>query len=186
MIDATDLRKGVAFEIDGQLYTVIEYQHIKVARGSAQVKLRLRDIRGGHTLERTFQSGDKFPRVRLEQREAQYLYQDSGIYYFMDSESFEQTPLTLEKLEDALRYIKEGMTLLITKYGDETIGVEVPLMVDLEVTETGPVFKGDTAQGGTKPAKMETGINIQVPFFINTGDVVRVDTRTGSYVERTS
>ncbi|MFC2058967.1 elongation factor P [Chloroflexota bacterium] len=184
MIDATELRKGVAFEIDGQLYTVLDYQHIKMARGSAQVKVRLRDIRGGHTIERSFQSGEKFPRVRLEQRDAQYLYQDGSLYYFMDSESFEQTPLTSDKLGDALNYVKEGMTLLITKYGEETIGVEVPLIVDLEVAETGPGFKGDTAQGGTKPAKMETGITIQVPFFVNTGDVIRVDTRDGSYVER--
>jgi len=184
MIDATEARKGITIELDGQLYNILDYQHIKMGRGSAQVKLRLRDIRAGHTIERTFQAGDKFERVRLDQRSAQYLYQDGDLYYFMDTESFEQTPLTSEQLGDALNYIKEGMTLVISRYGDEAIGVELPITVGLLITETGPSFKGDTSQAGTKPAVLETGVTIQVPFFINTGDMVRVDTRTGSYVER--
>jgi elongation factor P len=184
MIDAGELRKGIAIELDGQLYNILDFQHIKMGRGSAQVRLRLRDIRAGHTIERTFQAGDRFKRVRLDQRAAQYLYQDGDLYYFMDTESFEQTPLTSEQLGDALNYIKEGMTLMISRYGDEAIGVELPITVELLVAETGPSFKGDTSQAGTKPAVLETGVTIQVPFFINTGDMVRVDTRTGSYVER--
>ena len=184
MIDATEARKGVTIELDDQLYQILDYQHIKVGRGSAQVKLRLRDIRAGHTIERTFQAGDKFKRVRLEQREAQYLYQDGDLHYFMDNESFEQTPLTAEQLGDALNYMKEGMTLMISRYGDEAIGIDMPITVELQIAETGPGFKGDTSQAGTKPAVLETGVTIQVPFFVNTGDTVRVDTRTGSYIER--
>ena len=184
MIDAGEIRKGVAIELDGQLYSVLDYQHIKMGRGSAQVRLRLRDIRGGHTIERTFQAGDKFKRVRLEQRAAQYLYQDGNLHYFMDTETFDQTPLTSEQLGDALNYLKEEMTLMISRHGDEAVGIEMPITVDLTVTETGPSFKGDTSTAGTKPAILETGITVQVPFFINNGDVVRVDTRDGSYVER--
>lgn len=184
MIDATEARKGITIELDGQLYNILDYQHIKMGRGSAQVKLRLRDIRAGHTIERTFQAGDKFERVRLDQRSAQYLYQDGDLYYFMDTESFEQMPLTSEQLGNALNYTKEGMTLMISRYGDEAIGVELPITVELLVAETGPSFKGDTSQSGTKPAVLETGVTIQIPFFVNTGDMVRVDTRTGSYVER--
>lgn len=184
MIDSSELRKGIAIELDGQLYTILDFQHIKIGRGSAQVRLRLRAIRTGHTIERTFQAGERFTRVRLEQRSAQYLYQDGNLYYFMDTESFEHTPLTSEQLGDALNYLKEEMTLLISKHGDETIGVELPLTVELRVIETGPSFKGDTSQAGTKPATLETGIITQVPFFINTGDVVRVDTRSGNYMER--
>jgi elongation factor P len=184
MIDAGEIRKGVAIELDGQLYSILDFQHIKMGRGSAQVRLRLRDIRGGHTIERTFQAGDKFKRVRLEQRAAQYLYQDGNLHYFMDTETFDQTPLTSEQLGDALNYLKEEMTLMISRHGDEAVGIELPITVDLTVTETGPSFKGDTSSAGTKPAVLETGITIQVPFFINNGDVVRVDTRVGSYVER--
>jgi len=184
MIDATEGRKGITIELDGQLYIILDYQHIKVGRGSAQVKLRLRDIRAGHTIERTFQAGDRFKRIRLDQRSAQYLYQDGDLYYFMDNETFEQTPLTSEQLGDALNYIKEGMILMISRYGEEAVGIELPIMVELTITETGPSFKGDTSQAGTKPAVLETGITIQVPYFVSTGDVVRVDTRNGSYQER--
>ncbi len=184
MIDATEARKGVAIELDGQLYSILGYQHIKVGRGSAQVRLRLRDIRAGHTIERTFSAGDKFKRVRLEQRSAQYLYREGDLFYFMDNETFEQTPLTSEQLGDALNYIKEGMSLEISRYGEEALGVEVPITVELAVTETGPAFKGDTSQAGTKPAVLETGVTIQVPYFITTGDLIRVDTRDGTYQER--
>ena len=184
MIDATEARKGVAIELDGQLYSILGYQHIKVGRGSAQVRLRLRDIRAGHTIERTFSAGDKFKRVRLEQRSAQYLYQEGDLFYFMDNETFEQTPLTSEQLGDALNYIKEWMSLEISRYGEEALGVEVPITVELKVTETGPAFKGDTSQAGTKPAVLETGVTIQVPYFITTGDLIRVDTRDGTYQER--
>ena len=184
MIDAGEIRKGVAIELDGQLYNILDFQHIKMGRGSAQVRLRLRDIRAGHTIERTFQAGDRLKRIRLEQRAAQYLYQDGNLHYFMDTETFDQTPLTSEQLGDALNYLKEEMTLMISRHGEEAVGIELPITVDLTVTETGPSFKGDTSSAGTKPAVLETGITVQVPFFINNGDVVRIDTRDGSYVER--
>ena len=184
MVETGDLKKGMTIELDGQLYTVLDYQHIKMGRGSAQVRLKLRDVRAGHTIERTFQAGERFNRVRLEQKSAQYLYQDAGLYYFMDNETFEQSPLTGEQLGDALNYLKENMSVMISRHGDEPVSVELPITVELEVTETGPSYKGDTSSAGTKPAVLETGITVQVPFFINTGDVVRVDTRNGSYVER--
>ena len=184
MIDAGELKKGITIELDGQLYTILDFQHIKIGRGSAQIRLRLRDVRAGHTIERTFQAGEKFNRVRLEQRSAQYLYQDGNLYYFMDNETFEQTPLNVDQLGDALNYLKEEMSVMISRHGDEAIGVELPITVELAIAETGPSFKGDTSSAGTKPAVLETGITIQVPFFINTGDIVRVDTRNGSYIER--
>lgn len=184
MVETADLKKGMTIELDGQLYTVLDYQHIKMGRGSAQNRLRLRDVRAGHTIERTFQAGERFNRVRLEQKSAQYLYQDGGLYYFMDNETFEQSPLTGEQLGDALSYLKENMSVMISRHGDEAVSIELPITVELQVTETGPSYKGDTSSAGTKPAVLETGITVQVPFFINTGDVVRVDTRDGSYVER--
>jgi len=184
MIAATDLKKGMVIELDGQLYAILDFQHIKMGRGSAQVRLKMKDIQAGHTTERTFQSGEKFNQVQIELSDAQYLYRDGDFYYFMDTKTFEQIPLTSEQLGDLKKYLKEGMTLIISRHGDKAVGVEMPLIVELKVTETGPSFKGNTAQSGTKPAKMETGINVQVPFFISAGDVIRVDTRSGSYIER--
>jgi len=184
MISTSELKKGITIELDGVLYQILDWQHIKMGRGSAQVRLKLRDIRAGHTIERTFQAGEKFSRVRLDRRAVQFLYADGDLYYFMDSESFEQTPLNPEQLGDALDYLKEGMSLEILTYKDEPLSVELPNSVELEVIETGPAYKGDTATAGNKPAKLETGITIQVPLFVNNGDVVRVDTRTREYLER--
>lgn len=186
MISTGDLKKGITIELEGGLYQILDWQHIKMGRGSAQVRLKLRDIRAGHTIERTFQAGEKFSRVRLERRSVQYLYSDGDLHYFMDSESFEQTMLSREQLGDATRYLKEGMSLELLFYKDEPISVELPNSVELEVVETGPGFKGDTATAGNKPAKLETGITIQVPLFVNNGDILRVDTRTGEYLERVS
>jgi elongation factor P len=186
MISTGDLKKGITIEMEGVLYSILDWQHIKVGRGSAQVRLKLRDIRGGHTIERTFQSGEKFVRARLDRRSAQYLYSDGDLYYFMDSESFEQSTLNADLLADALNYLKEGMSLDILSYDGEPINIEMPNSVELEIAETGPGFKGDTATAGNKPATLETGITIQVPLFVNTGDTVRVDTRTGEYLERVS
>ena len=184
MIGSGDLRKGVTIELDGELYQVLDYHHIKMGRGSAQLRLKLRDIRGGHTMERTFQASEKFSRAQLDSRSVQYLYNDGDLYYFMDEETFEQTPLNSAQLGNILDYLKEGMSLMLSSYGDEVIGVELPVAVALEVVETEPGFKGDTATAGTKAAKLETGITIQVPLFVNNGDVVKVDTRSGSYLER--
>ena len=184
MISGSELRKGITIELEGEVYQVLDYHHLKLGRGSAQVRLRLRDIHAGHTLERTFQSTEKFVRARLDYRRMQYLYNDGDLYYFMDEESFEQIPLSTAQLGDALNYLKEGMSLEVLSYKGELVGVELPTAVELQVIETGPSFKGDTATAGNKPAKLETGITIQVPLFISTGDVIKVDTRSGSYLER--
>ena len=186
MIDAGELKKGITIELDGQLYQIVDFQHIKIGRGSAQVRLKLRDVREGHTLERSFQASEKFPRAFLEHRPVQYLYSDGDLYYFMDTENFEQMTLDKVMLGDALNYMKEELYLQVLTYKGEAIGIELPVSVELQIAETGPSFKGNTTSAGGKPATLETGINIQVPFFINTGDIVKVDTRTGEYLERIS
>jgi len=183
MLNSSELRKGVTIELDDKLYQVIEYQHIKMKR-TALAKVKLRDIRDGHTIERSFQNTEKFVRARLEYRPMQYLYSDGDLYYFMDEENFEQTSLDSNQLGDAINYLKEGMSLQISSYKGELRGVEMPITVELEVTKSEPGFKGDTATAGTKPATLETGITIEVPLFINEGDIVKVDTRSGSYLER--
>jgi len=184
MISTGELKKGITIELEGGLYQILDWQHIKIGRGSAQVRLKLRDIRGGHTIERTFQAGEKFPRARLDRHGVQFLYSDGGLYYFMDAESYEQTMLNQEQLGNAIDYLKEGMSLELLFYNDKPLSVELPNSVALEVVETGPGFKGDTAVAGSKPATLETGITIQVPLFVNNGDILRVDTRTGEYLER--
>ncbi len=180
---STALRKGTIIELAGKLYQVIDYHHIKMKR-TALVRLKLRDIRGGHTIEQTFQADEKFIRARLDYRSMQYLYNDGELYYFMDQENFEQLPLSVSQLGDAINYLKDSLSLEVSSYKGEVVGVEMPITVELEVTDTEPGFKGDTATGGTKPAKLETGITVQVPLFINKQDVIKVDTRTGSYLER--
>ena len=186
MISSGDLRKGIVIELDEELYQVLDYHHIKVGRGSAQTRLKLRDIHAGHITERTFPSGEKFTRAHLDYRSMQYLYNDGNLYYFMDEENYEQMPLNATQLGDTLNYLKEGMSLQVSSYKGEVLGVELPTAVELKVIDTGPGFKGDTATAGNKPATLETGITIQVPLFVNTGDVIKVDTRTGSYLERVS
>lgn len=183
MINATELRKGIIIEFEDKLYQVIDYQHVKMKR-TALAKVKLRDINAGHNIERSFQSNDRFVRARLDERQMQYLYNDGDLYYFMDQESFEQMPLSSEQLGDALDYLKEGNTVELSSYKDKIIGVTMPITVELEVTETDPGFKGDTATAGTKSAKLETGLTIQVPLFINEGDVIKVDTRNRTYLER--
>ncbi len=186
MIGSGDLRKGIIIELDGELYQVLDYHHLKLGRGSAQIRLRLRDVHGGHTIERTFQAGEKFTRAQLDFRNMQYLYNDGDLHYFMDEETYEQTALDASQLGDVLDYLKEGTSLQLSSYKGKVIGVELPVAVELEVVDTGPGFKGDTAAGGSKPATLETGITIQVPLFVHAGDVIKVDTRTGAYLERSS
>ncbi len=183
MISGSEIRKGITIELDNKLYQVIDYQHVKMKR-TALARLKLRDIRDGHTIEQTFQSSEKFIRARLDYRSTQYLYNDGDLYYFMDEENFEQFSLDKSQLGDVINYLKEGMSLQISSYKGELIGVELPIAVELKVTNTEPGFKGNTATAGTKPAKLETGIIIQVPLFINEGDAIKVDTRTGGYLER--
>lgn len=186
MINTGELRKGITIELDGVLYNVIDYQHIKMGRGSAQVRLKLRDVRQGHTIERTFQAGEKFARARLDRHPMQFLYEEGGLYYFMNTETFDQTPLSKDQIGDALLYLKENATCDVLTYGDEPIGIELPTTVDLKVTQADPGFKGDTASGASKPATLETGLVVQAPLFVEEGNVLKVDTRTGQYVERVS
>ena len=183
MISGSELRRGIVIELEDKLYQVMEYQHVKMKR-TALARVKLRDIKAGHTIERTFQSDDKFTRVRLDFRGMQYLYHDEDLYYFMDEESFEQVPINANKLGNTINYLKEGTSLQVSSYKGELVGVELPITVDLQVVDTGPDFKGDTATAGSKPATLETGITIQVPLFINKGDIIKVDTRDGSYLER--
>lgn len=184
MIGVTELRKGVTFELDGELYKVLEYQHHKPGRGNAIIRTKLRNLRSGATLERTFISGDRVQDVRLEHKTVQFMYQDGDMYYFMDTETFEQPALSRDVLGDAVNYLVDGLTLDLSLYEGEPIDVELPITVDLKVVEAEPGLKGDTAQGGTKKAVLETGLVINVPLFIEAGDVVRVDTRTGEYLTR--
>ncbi|MBA7466275.1 MAG: elongation factor P [Dehalococcoidia bacterium] len=185
MISGRELRKGIIIELDGTLYQVVEYQHIKMKR-TALARVKLRDLTAGHTIERSFQSNDKLVRARLDTRPMQYLYNDGDIYHFMDTESFEQIEINRKRLGDVLNYLKESSTVEVSSYKDEIVDIELPVAVELEVIATEPGFKGDTATGGNKPATLETGFTVQVPLFINEGDIIKVDTRTGEYLERSS
>ncbi len=186
MINVGEIRRGIIIELDNQLYQVVEFQHIKMGRGSAQVRLKLRNIRTGGTVDKSFQATEKFQRVRLEHRTVQYQYSDGDLYHFMDTETFDQVALTRSQLGDAINYLKENINLEVLSYNEEPIGVEMPITVDLKIEHTDPGFKGDTATGGTKPATVETGLVVQVPLFVTEGETIRVDTRTGEYLERVS
>lgn len=184
MISTGDLKRGMAIELDGALWNILEYQHIKIGRGSAQVRLKLRNVRTGSIVERTFQAGEKFRRAILDKKTMQFLYQEDALYHFMDTDTFEQIGMGSDLLGDVTGYLTDGQTVEVLTYEDEAIGAELPASVELQVIRTDPGFRGDTATGGTKPATLETGIVVQVPLFLNEGDRVRVDTRTGQYIER--
>jgi elongation factor P len=186
MIDAGELRKGVVIELDGEIYQILEYQHVKMQQRQPVVKLKLRGVRNGNFTEKNFQSGDKVKTVFLEHRPVQYLYNDDHLYYFMDNESYEQIMLASAQIGDDTNYLKEGLTLEILTCKGDIVTIALPASVELRVTETEPGFKGDRATAGTKAAKLETGITIQVPLFINTGDIIKVHTRTGGYLEKVS
>ena len=184
MISTGELRKGVVIELDGDLWQILDYHHIKMGRGSAQVKIKLRNIKRGQTVERSFQAGEKWPRAQLDRRPVQFLYRDGDDFHFMENDTYEQFHLTTEQLEDAALYLKDGMILDRTSYQGETIGVELPVTVDLEVVQTEPGFAGDTQTGARKGATTSTGLVVQVPIFVAEGDTIRVDTRTGEYQTR--
>ena len=184
MISTGELKKGVAIELDGELWQILDYHHIKMGRGSAQVRITLRNIKRGQTVERSFQAGTKWPRASMEKRPVQYLYRDGDDYHFMDTDTYDQFHLTTEQLGEAAQYMKDGMMLDRTTYQGETIGVELPVTVDLLVADTEPGFAGDTQTGARKPATTETGLVVTVPIFVETGDTIRVDTRTGEYQTR--
>lgn len=184
MISTGELKKGATIEHDGKLYSILDYNHIKMGRGSAQVRIKLRDVRSGSITEQTFQAGTKWPRARVERREMQYLYSDDQFYYFMNTENYEQIPVGAEKVGDANKYLKENDVCEVVLYGDEVIGIELPISVELTITQTDPGFKGDTATGGTKPATLETGLVVQVPLFLEEGARIKVNTDSGTYIER--
>ena len=184
MITANDLRRGTVFEMDGELYRCLDYQHSYIGRGSANVKVRLRNLRTGATIDRTLSPTTRLQDVRLESREVQYLYNDGDFYYFMDTETYEQPALSVNVLGDAVNFLKDNQILKIAFYEGEAVEVELPTTVDLEVTYAEPGVKGDTATGATKSVTTETGLKVQVPLFVNEGDVIRVDTRTGEYLTR--
>ncbi len=184
MITTGDLKRGITIELDGDLWNVLEYHHIKMGRGSAQVRMKMRNVKTGTTIERTFQSGEKFRRAILDRKVVQFLYETEGIYYVMDLETYEQTGLNPELLGDVTKFLTDNQTLELLTYQDQPLGAELPPNVELEVLRTDPGFRGDTANAGNKPATLETGLVVNVPLFVNEGDRIRVDTRTGSYVER--
>ncbi len=184
MIDVNELRKGVTFELDGSLYKVLEYEHHKPGRGKATIRIKARDLRKGTILDKTFPSGDRVQDVRLDYHNVQYLYTDGDFYHFMDNETFEQPAIAASVVGDAAAYLKEGMDVKLTFYGSEPLDIELPITVDLKVTEAQAAVRGDTATGVTKRVKTETGLEVQVPAFVNAGDTIRVDTRTGQYVTR--
>jgi elongation factor P len=183
MVTGRELKKGNVIEMDGTLYQVLDYQHVKMKR-IALLRMKLRDVRGGHTIERTFPSNEKLKLVRLDYRDMQFLYADDNLYHFMDNETYEQLAIEKAQLGDAVNYLKENDSARVSTYKDEVIGIELPAAVELEVVETEPGFKGNTATGGTKPATVETGIIVQVPLFVEKGTIIKVDTRSGQYLER--
>jgi elongation factor P len=184
MIMAGDFRNGITFEMDGQVYQVVEFQHVKPGKGAAFVRTKLKNIITDATIEKTFSPSDKMPRAHIERKDMQYLYNDGQLFYFMDVNTYEQIPLSEEILGDSLKFIKENMTVKLLFFKDNVIGIEPPNFVELEVIQTEPAIKGDTVTGATKPATVETGALVKVPLFINNGDVIRIDTRTGEYMER--
>ena len=184
MISTNDFRSGTMFEMDGQLLQIVNVEHIKLARAGAVIKAKVRNLLTGAIFEHSFRGGEKFKTVRIESSEATYLYADGTHHYFMDTKTYDQVPVDEEMLESVLPLLKEGSTAYLLRYQDRLIGVELPINVELKVQSTDPGFKGDTVSGGTKPAKLETGATIQVPLFIQPGDLIRVDTRTNSYMER--
>lgn len=184
MITAGDFRKGTTFELDGQVFTVVEFMHVKPGKGAAFVRTKMKNVITGGVVERTFNPTEKVQEAVIERKEMQYLYNDGSLYYFMDMDTYDQIPLNKEKVEDAIQYLKENMFATIKFFKGEAFSVEPPNFVELLITHCEPGVKGDTATNATKPATLETGFEIMVPLFVNEGDVIRIDTRTGEYMER--
>ena len=181
---AGDFRNGTTFEMDNSVYKVVEFQHVKPGKGAAFVRTKLKNVINGSVLEKTFNPSEKLQGAEIEKRDMQYLYNDGELYYFMDNNNYEQIPLNKEELGDALKFIKENMSVKILSFKGKVFAVEPPIFVELEVTYTEPGFSGNTSTSATKPATLENGSNINVPLFVNIGDVIRIDTRTGEYMER--
>lgn len=184
MISVNDFRTGTTIELDGDIYVVVDFLHVKPGKGAAFVRSKLRNIRSGNVVERTFRAGERVARAHIELKHMQYLYSTGDEYFFMDMETYDQVSLNAQDLGDAPKYLLENMTIGIQFYQGEAVGVDLPSAVVLTVTHTEPGFRGDTAQGATKPAELETGIKVQVPLFIEQGEKIKVDTRTGEYLSR--
>ena len=184
MISTNDFKTGMTIEMDGEIYSVLEFQHVKPGKGAAFVRSKLKNLRSGSTVDHTFRAGEKVARAHLERKEMEYLYRDDDSFYMMDAVTYEQLALPAETLGEGRKYLKENDRLTVVMLGEEVVGVDVPITVVLEVADVEPGIKGDTASGATKPATMETGLVVQVPLFVNSGDKLKIDTRTGSYLER--
>ena len=184
MVSAGDFRNGVTLEMDGNIYQIIEFQHVKPGKGAAFVRTKLKNIINGGVVEKTFRPTEKFPTARIDRVEMQYLYNDGDLYYFMNTENYDQIALNNETIGDALKFVKENEMVKVCSHNGNVFAVEPPLFVELEITETEPGFKGDTATGATKPATVETGANVNVPLFVEQGDKIKIDTRTGEYLSR--
>ena len=184
MISAGDFRNGITFDDEGSVFQIVEFQHVKPGKGAAFVRAKIKNVKTGAVLERTYRPTDKFENAHIERKDMQYSYNDGGLYYFMDQETFEMLPINESEIGDTLKFVKENDFVKILSHNGKVFGIEPPNFVELTVTDTEPGMAGNTAQGATKPATLETGAAIQVPLFINIGDVLRIDTRTGSYMER--
>ncbi len=184
MVTAGDFRNGVTFEMDGKVYQIVEFQHVKPGKGAAFVRTKIRNVIEGSVVERTFNPTEKFPTAFVERKDMEYSYADGDLYYFMDSETYELVPVSKNELNDNFKFVKENMICKVLSYKGKVFGVEPPTFVELAVTQTDPGFAGNTATNATKPATLETGCEIRVPLFINEGDMIRIDTRTGEYMER--
>ncbi len=184
MVTAGDFRNGVTFEMDGKVYQIIEFQHVKPGKGAAFVRTKIRNVIEGSVVERTFNPTEKFPTAFVERKDMEYSYTDGDLFYFMDTETYEQVPVSANELDDNFKFVKENMVCKVLSYKGKVFGVEPPTFVELQVTQTDPGFAGNTATNATKPATLETGCEIRVPLFINEGEMIRIDTRTGEYMER--
>jgi elongation factor P len=184
MISATEFRNGVTVEIDGDVFIVVEFQHVKPGKGAAFVRAKLKNLKAGGIVERTFRPTDRMPRAHMDHKSYQYLYKDGDLYYFMDPESYEQTAVNATDVGDSMQFVKENEVVSILTHNGTVFGIEPPLFVELEITDTEPGFRGDTATNATKSATLETGAAVKVPLFLSTGDRIQVDTRTGEYLKR--
>ncbi len=184
MISAGDFRNGVTLEIEGNVYQIVEFQHVKPGKGAAFVRTKIKNIKSGGVVESTFRPTEKFPAARIDRVDMQYLYSDGDLFYFMNTETFDQVALNADAIGDALKFVKEQEMVKVCSYNGEVFSVEAPLFVELEITDTEPGFKGDTATGATKPAVVETGATVYVPLFVDQGDKIKIDTRTGEYLSR--
>ena len=184
MISAGDFRNGITVEIEGNVFQIVEFQHVKPGKGAAFVRTKLKNIKNGGVVEKTFRPTEKFPPARIDRKDMQYLYADGDMYNFMDTENYEQIALNADEVGDALKFVKENEMVKVCSHNGSVFAIEPPLFVELEVTETEPGFKGDTATGANKPATVETGATVNVPFFVEIGDKIKIDTRTGEYLSR--